>query len=394
MPSRLANFFFNQGKAGRAESLAVERDINPMTDHSETPDRDARKQWYLAARVLLSAVLLGVGIYMLSNYIRALVWAVVLAIALWPLFERARARVAPRLRKEALPLLFTTGVALIFMVPFALTAFEAAREAHVVVDYGKQAEQNGIPVPEAVSRLPAKVATPVANWWNANLARAGWIKDYAAKVDTASNREKGRDIGRDVIHRVVLFGFALLALFFLFREGETVTRQCLKASQRLFGPRGERIGRQMAMSVHGTVNGLVLVGLGEGVILGVVYFFAGVPHAVLFGAFTAVAAMVPFAAAVAIILAALVALATGKAVAGAIILAAGFLTTFLADHFVRPSLIGGATKLPFIWVLLGILGGVETFGLLGLFVGPAIMAALILLWRELAGQDDEANAIG
>jgi predicted PurR-regulated permease PerM len=48
-------------------------------------------------------------------------------------------------------------------------------------------------------------------------------------------------------------------------------------------------------------------------------------------------------------------------------------------------LIGGATKLPFLWVLLGILGGVESFQLLGLFLGPAIMATLMLLWRELTG---------
>jgi predicted PurR-regulated permease PerM len=54
----------------------------------------------------------------------------------------------------------------------------------------------------------------------------------------------------------------------------------------------------------------------------------------------------------------------------------------VADHFVRPVLIGGATKLPFLWVLLGILGGVETWGLLGLFLGPAIMAALVLIWRD------------
>ena len=57
---------------------------------------------------------------------------------------------------------------------------------------------------------------------------------------------------------------------------------------------------------------------------------------------------------------------------------------FVADHFVRPVLIGGATRLPFVWVLLGILGGVESFGLLGLFLGPALLAVLITLWRELA----------
>jgi predicted PurR-regulated permease PerM len=55
---------------------------------------------------------------------------------------------------------------------------------------------------------------------------------------------------------------------------------------------------------------------------------------------------------------------------------------FVADHFVRPFLIGGAAQLPFLWVLLGILGGIETFGLLGLFLGPVVMAALISLWRD------------
>jgi len=60
----------------------------------------------------------------------------------------------------------------------------------------------------------------------------------------------------------------------------------------------------------------------------------------------------------------------------------GSIIVFVADHFVRPFLIGGAARLPFLWVLLGILGGLETFGFLGLFLGPALMAALIALWRE------------
>jgi predicted PurR-regulated permease PerM len=76
---------------------------------------------------------------------------------------------------------------------------------------------------------------------------------------------------------------------------------------------------------------------------------------------------------------------SGKALAAAIIVVAGAFVAFIADHFVRPTLIGGATRLPFIWVLLGILGGITAWGLVGLFIGPAIMAALILLWREWIG---------
>ena len=92
--------------------------------------------------------------------------------------------------------------------------------------------------------------------------------------------------------------------------------------------------------------------------------------------------MIPFAAVVAIGLAALLVVAGGSAVAGIAVFAFGMVVVFVADHFVRPVLIGGATKLPFLWVLLGILGGVEAWGLIGLFLGPAIMAALILLWRD------------
>jgi predicted PurR-regulated permease PerM len=88
--------------------------------------------------------------------------------------------------------------------------------------------------------------------------------------------------------------------------------------------------------------------------------------------------------------AALVLLAAGSVVPAVVVVVAGFVVTFVADHFVRPALIGGTTQLPFLWVLLGILGGVETFGLLGLFLGPAVMAALILLWREFTGGETKA----
>ena len=343
------------------------------------------KQWHVAARVLLSAAFFALGLYILSNYLRALVWAAVLAVALWPLFSRATRGAGKRMREEVWPLLFTGAVALVFLMPVTVAAIEALREAHNVLDYAKQAEANGIPVPDAVGRLPEKAQKPVADWWTKNLAHAGFAKEYAERLDTASNRELGKAFSRDAVHRIVLFGFALLALFFLFREGEGVVTQGLAVSNRMFGPRGERVGKQIVASVHGTVNGLILVGLGEGVLLGIVYAVAGVPHSVLLGAFTAVAAMVPFAAAIAIGVAALLAVAAGKAVAAIVIVVAGLIVTFSADHFVRPSLIGGSTELPFIWVLLGILGGVESFGLLGLFVGPATMAVLILLWREFAG---------
>lgn len=350
-------------------------------------DRPEGARFQALCRALLVAVLLGLGLFILSGFLRALVWAVVLAVALWPLFARAKRRFPPGRHNLLWPAVFTGLVALLLLLPIALLAVEALREAHDLLAYAREVERTGIPVPDFVAHLPYGSAA-VTEWWDTHLAHAGLAHEVTERLNTASNRDLTRTVGKGLVHRVVLFGFCLLTLFFLFREGQTVIAQSLRASERLFGPRGERVARQMAASVHGTVDGLVLVGLGEGVLLGIVYAFAGVPHPVLFGAFTAVAAMIPFGAPLAFGLAAVLLLAGGALVPALIVAAAGLVVTFVADHFVRPALIGGTTRLPFLWVLLGILGGVETFGLLGLFVGPAVMAALILLWRDFTEREE------
>ncbi|MBS0480204.1 MAG: AI-2E family transporter, partial [Proteobacteria bacterium] len=142
-------------------------------------------------------------------------------------------------------------------------------------------------------------------------------------------------------------------------------------------------GRQALLSVRGTIDGLVLVGLGVGAAMAVVYFFLGVPHPILLGFATAILAMIPFGAAVAFAVAASLLLVQGSPIGAIAVIVIGLGIVFVSDHFIRPALIGSATRLPFLWVLIGILGGVETLGLLGLFVGPATMAVLVMLWREL-----------
>src|SRR4029079_12638765 len=124
-----------------------------------------------------------------------------------------------------------------------------------------------------------------------------------------------REFGAQLVHRIVLFAFTVLTLFFVFRGGPALAQGLLTASDRLVGPRGERIGRQMIASVHATVNGLVLVGLGEGAVLGLAYWIAGVPHPVLLGALTAVAAIIPFGAPIVFIVAAVLLAVQGAVIA-------------------------------------------------------------------------------
>ncbi len=340
----------------------------------------------LAARGVLALLLFGFGLWTLHRYLPALIWAAILAIAVWPLYQRAMRRWPPGKHNILLPAVFTVVLGLMFTVPLVLVGVQAAKEIHGVYDTIDKARTDGIPPPEWLGHLPMGSEQATA-WWNQNLANPGSANELLQRARRSEFVANGRELGAEVAHRAVLFGFTLLTLFFLFKEGDLVATQMQQASARAFGPAGERVGRQMIASVHGTVDGLVLVGLGEGFLLGIGYLVAGVPHPTLFGLFTAIAAMVPFGAPLVFGIAALILLTRGAVVAAAIIGALGLVITFIADHFVRPVLIGGTTRLPFLWVLLGILGGVETWGLLGLFLGPAIMAALMLLWREWAGTE-------
>ena len=337
------------------------------------------------ARVALAVALTLLGLYVLEGFLRALVWAVILAIATWPLYLRTQRRFgAADARNVLLPLLFTVGITLLFAVPLTFAAIQLSHEARLVMAMAVDAREHGMAAPDWLARLP--VGAPWAtSWWDANLRDPADARALLGRVDRAQITLFGREFGAQLAHRGILFGFTLATLFFLFRDGQRLIAQVRIASRRLLGAHGEDLGRQIIASVHGTVDGLVLVGLGVGGVLGVGYWLAGAPHPVLLGAFTAVAAMIPLGAPIVLAVASLLVLTTGSTIAAIALFAAGMVVIFVADHAVRPALIGGATRLPFVWVLLGILGGVETFGLLGLFLGPAIMAALILLWREWTG---------
>ncbi len=367
-------------------------------DHTPDPPRatDSVEAERLAlsrriARIVLAIALVGLGAWMLHRFLAALAWAGVLAIALWPLYRRL-ARALPGGRSRILaPLLTTLSVGLIFIVPFIYVAIEGAREIHIVVEFLAEAEHNGVPVPEWVPQFPI-VGRSIEEWWRANLSDPNAAQELLGKINPRSVAASARVYGPEIIHRFIIFGFTLLTLFFLFRDGTLFSRQLLRASNRLLGPDGERVGRHMVQAVLATVNGLVLVGLGEGALIGVAYIIAGLPHPVSVAALTGVVAVIPFGAPVVFGFAALYLAASGSTIAGAAVFGFGLVVVFVADHAIRPVIIGGAARLPFLWVLLGILGGLEAFGVIGLFLGPAIMAALISLWRdwtELPGAGDD-----
>jgi len=336
-----------------------------------------------AALLALTAALVLLAAWILRHFLAALAWAAVLAIATWPLYLRFLARLPGRGAQAVwAPLAFTLLVGVVFVLPLTLFGIEAGREAFVLVRWARGIEQTGLPVPDWVVHVP--YGAGLSLWWQSHLADPAAAKELLGHIDRSVVLDWTRTIGVQLVGRSTILVFTLMALFFLYRDGRGFAGQVAALLRRVFGAAGVELGRHVVSAVRGTVDGLVLVGLAEGVLLGMGYAVAGLPHATLLGAATCVLAMIPFGAPLIFGLCALYLLAEASVAAAVGLAVYGVVVTFIADHFARPALIGGTVRLPFLWVLLGLLGGVESFGLLGLFLGPAVMAALMTLWREWA----------
>jgi predicted PurR-regulated permease PerM len=333
--------------------------------------------WQAVALTALVIAIVLLCVWMLWRFLPALAWAAVLAIATWPLRERLAGRATEATGAAAV---LTLGLTLALIVPLAIVGVQIAREATQIVHWVHDLRETGIAAPDWIAQLPF-VGPFAADWWQQHLADADSAKELLGRAE-AVGIVHWTQLGSQLVGRLIVLMFTLLTLFFLYRDGPRVMMQSRRIAGRLFGPAAKKIGLDAVNAVRGTVNGLVLVGLAEGLIMGLAYVIAGVSHPLLYGFATAILATVPFGAPLVFVIASLTLMAASKVLAGALVLVFGFVVVFVADHFVRPVLIGNATRLPFLWVLLGIFGGLETFGLVGLFFGPAIISVVLSVWRD------------
>ncbi len=332
------------------------------------------------ARTGLVIAVVAASVWTLWDFLPALVWAGVLAIATWPLRDVLVRRGVGR---TSVATLLTLVLAFAVVVPLITIGIEAAKDSGVLMDWVRDVHRNGLATPGWLSGVPY-VGNAAAAWWQANLAGPGAISALIGHAEASGILSFTRALGIQVASRLTILIFTLLTLFFLYRDGDTMAKESQIVGERLFGPPGSRLGRNAIAAVRGSVNGLVLVGLAEGVLLGVAYALAGLSHATSLGLATGVLATIPFGAPVIFIICAAVLLAQSKTTAAIALVVFGTVIATGADHFARPALIGNSTRLPFLLVLLGILGGLETFGLIGLFIGPAIMSVVVAIWREAA----------
>ncbi len=342
-----------------------------------TPDTSDTQK---VSRYILIACLVALGVWMLRRFLPALCWAVVLAIATSSLYDRWLARFHGRRRHVWAAATFTTLIGIVLIVPLVYCAALALSEAISLVRTFIDSARNGPPpLPDWIPQLP-RIGEWIQGAWLDLFNNAG-LDSSAFAHARPTVIEWTRLVGAQVVRRAVTLVFTLLTLFFVYLNRDRLSEDVPLASARLFGHTVERLLHRAVVAIRATVDGIVLVAVAEGAIMGAAYALVHASHPVLFGAVTGIFAMIPFAAPIVFCFVALMLALEGSVAAAVSVLVVGTVVLFVADHFVRPTVIGGAARLPFLWVLLGILGGIESFGLLGIFLGPALMAALVSIWH-------------
>jgi predicted PurR-regulated permease PerM len=335
----------------------------------------------LIPRAAVVIALAALCLWVVWSFVPALTWAAVIAIATWPIRERL---VLAGLKPVTAATLLTFLWAVLLVLPLIFFGTALAQEAGTLGEMIEQARRGELEAPDWLAQLPF-FGGYVASWWHTHLAApaaaGGSILDQS---QTAGALGIGRDVGRFIVRRLAILGFTLLTLLFLYKEGVRIASGVEKIGIRLLGQAARRYGRYSLTAVRATVNGLVFIGLIEGLLLGIGYAICGVPHPIAFLLATAILGIVPFGAPAALAVASLTLIATSRAIVGLALLGVGLVVIFIIDHTARPKLIGGSIQLPFLWALLGVFGGVEAFGIVGLFLGPAILAVGLAIWREAA----------
>lgn len=334
-----------------------------------------------AARWLLVLIVFA-GIYFFHGFVVPVLAALVIGFASWPLYKEL-------LRRTGFNTTIGATIAIIcvlsfIIIPISIALTYAIGELREWIAWALQINRVGSAPPIWIEQLPV-VGDWLSQQWERHIGEPGAIGQLVQLVSGANIGNIYRAViaaGDGAFHLLLTLLFMLIALFFVYRDGEAFARQMDLLGERILPSRWERISRVVPATISSTVTGMTLIAIGEGIVLGIAYWIAGVPSHVTLGVITGVMALIPGGAPLSFTLVSLYLVASGSLVAGVALFMWGAVELFIVDKTIRPKLVGGPIKLPFLPTFFGLVGGVKTLGFLGLFIGPVLMALLVAIWRE------------
>jgi len=326
------------------------------------------------------ALLIALALAVLRPFLVPVAWSAILAYATWPLFRRVERGFKGRTGWAALAM--TVLMVLVFVGPAVTVSLALASEVQQAFQDLKAWAAAGQrpPLPEWARQIPwigpllaerveAVLADPAAlRGWVSGQA-GPWAQSIAGMVGGLARNLAGA-------------GVALLSLFFLYRHGDALLPQVQRVARRLAGERVHAMFGPLGETVRAVMYGMLLTALAQGGLAMLGYWAAGLSAPALLGAATTLLALIPFGAPMVYVPASAWLFAQGRPLAGLLLLGWGVLVVSTVDNVIRTWFISGATRVPFLLVFFGVLGGLAAFGSLGLFVGPVVISLLLVVWRE------------
>ncbi|MCU0951157.1 MAG: AI-2E family transporter YdiK [Burkholderiaceae bacterium] len=338
------------------------------------------------ARLLLASLaivgLMVASLWILSPFFTAIIWATMIVVACWPLMLRVQSMLHGRraLAVTAMTLLMLA----VFIVPLLLAVNTIVENAATLVGWARMASTFEVPPP------PAWVAAvPLAGGWLAE-AWAGLREAGIESLIKSASPYAGRgaqwvaaqagNLGLLLVH----FLLTVIIAAVMFAQGENGATRVLALARRLGAERAEEAVRLAAAAIRGVALGVVVTALLQTLAAGIGLFIAGIPFAGLLTAVTLILCIAQIGAGLVMIPAVIWLFWSGDTSWG-MFLAVWSVIVLTMDNFIRPFLIRKGADLPLLLIFAGVIGGLLSMGLVGLFVGPVVLAVTYRLFEAWAG---------
>lgn len=340
---------------------------------------------------IVLALLLGTCVLLILPFVSALLWAVVLTFSTWPIYARLLRIVGGRRTLAAL--LMSLSMLAVVVLPFLIVGLSLADNIHDLTAAIRRWLDSGTPPPEWLAKVPS-VGTFATERWKALAADSTQLvaatKPLIEPVSGWMFRASVA-LGRGVTE----LALSILIAFFLFRDGGALATRIGDSIERIAGERGTHLLGVAGNTVRGVVYGILGTALVQATMAGIGFLIAGVPGAALLALLTFFLSVVPVGPPLIWLPAALWLFQQG-ATGWAIFMLIWGIGVSSVDNVIKPWIISQGSPMPFLLILFGVVGGALTFGLIGVFVGPTVLAVgyrLVNEWVEQGARLRAARAL-
>lgn len=336
---------------------------------------------------LLAITLLVILVILCAKVVRFFVapaiWGAILAYVTFPVYTFFHTKI--KFSPNFSALIMTITISLMIGIPLVIGLFFLQHE--VLNFYGmiiRRIQAGYLDLPANIKNLPV-IGEQIKSMLD-EINKDPESSLSALKAWIQSHLYYGKIAFDAILKGAAKLGMALMTLFFFYRDGENLMRQIRQALRNIIGNRIDGYIDSVGATTQAVVYGIGLTAVAQALLAGIGYAVAGAPNPLLLTIITFVIALVPFGTPFAWGGVALWLLSQGMVTEGIGLGLWGIFVISWVDNLIRPIVISGATKIPFIIIFIGVLGGLTAFGFVGLFIGPVVLAIALAVWREWISQ--------